>query len=60
MPVWGRLFSLGRAYHYLRDTAAQFISPEVMIEELQPYFDVQQKKALIAGGLVTLLIANKR
>ena len=60
VPFWGRLFSRGRAYHYLRDTAAQFISPEVMIEELQPYFDVQQKKALIAGGLVTLLIANKR
>lgn len=60
IPLWGKIFNRINAYKYLRDTAARFISPEVMIEELSPYFDVELKKSLIGGGLVTLIIARKR
>ncbi|NBY20115.1 ubiquinone/menaquinone biosynthesis methyltransferase [bacterium] len=60
IPLWGRLFSRLRAYEYLRDTAAQFISPEVMVEELQRFFDIEERKPLLGGGLVTLIIAKKR
>ena len=60
VPIWGSVFRHLKAYQYLRDSAAQFISPEVMVEELQPYFDVELKEALIGGGLVTLIIAKKR
>ena len=60
IPLWGRLFKRLKAYEYLRDSAAQFISPEVMVEELRPFFDVEYKKALVGGGLVTLIIAKKR
>jgi len=60
IPLWGKLFNRLKAYEYLRDTAAQFISPEVMVEELQSQFEVETKKALIGGGLVTLIIAKRR
>jgi len=60
VPLWGRIFKHLPAYEYLRDTAAQFISPEVMVEELLPFFQVEQKKALIGGGLVTLIVAKKK
>lgn len=60
VPLWGRIFKHLPAYEYLRDTAAQFISPEVMVEELLPFFQLERKQALIGGGLVTLIIAKKK
>lgn len=60
IPLWGKIFKQDSAYKYLRDTAAQFISPEVMVEELKPYFDIEHKRSLIGGGLVTLIVARKR
>jgi len=60
VPLWGLFFKRLSAYEYLRDTAAQFISPEVMVEELLPFFHLERKQALIGGGLVTLIIAKKR
>ncbi|MBM4317866.1 MAG: ubiquinone/menaquinone biosynthesis methyltransferase [Deltaproteobacteria bacterium] len=60
VPLWGRGVRQLRAYEYLRDTAARFISPEDMVEELKPFFDVKRKESLIGGGLVTLIIAEKR
>jgi demethylmenaquinone methyltransferase / 2-methoxy-6-polyprenyl-1,4-benzoquinol methylase len=60
IPLWGRLFKQLKAYQYLRDTGARFISPEVMVEELSSDFELIQKKPLIGGGLVTLTIVRRR
>lgn len=60
IPLYGKVINRSDAYKYLRDSAEQFISPQLMVEELKPYFDVELKRSLIGGGLVTLIVAKKR
>lgn len=60
VPALGSVFRKKQAYQYLRDTGASFISAEVMIEELAPHFSLKEKESLLGGGLVSLLILEKR
>lgn len=60
VPALGSLFKRKRAYQYLRDTGAGFISCEDMIQELSQDFKLRVQRTLIPGGLVSFLIFEKR
>lgn len=60
VPALGAIFRKKQAYEYLRDTGASFISAEVMVEELSSLFVLKAKESLFGGGLVSLLIVEKK
>jgi demethylmenaquinone methyltransferase/2-methoxy-6-polyprenyl-1,4-benzoquinol methylase len=60
LPKIGMLFKKQSAYEYLRDTGAGFISSEDMIKELSYAFELQTHEKLIAGGLVSLLVFERK
>jgi len=60
VPGVGALFQRRKAYEYLRNSGAGFISAEDMIEELKPHFVLKIKKYLLAGGLVSFTILERR
>lgn len=60
VPALGALFRHKKAYEYLRTTGAHFISPEDMVKELSPYFELKKKRSLMGGGLVSLMILEKK
>lgn len=60
VPALGGIFQKRRAYQYLRDTGAGFISSEDMVEELAQDFNVKMKRNLIPGGLVSFLVFEKK
>jgi len=60
VPALGALFRHKKAYEYLRNTGARFISPEDMVKELSPYFEIKKKRNLMGGGLVSLMILEKK
>ena len=60
VPRLGMLFRQKAAYEYLRDTGAGFISAEDMIKELAYAFELKTHESLIAGGLVSLLVFERK
>jgi len=60
VPKIGAFFQKRQAYEDLRDTGARFISAEDMVEELSSQFELIQMKSILAGGLVSLVILQKR